>query len=155
MIDSQLKKTIETLYQRQIGIRAISRQLGLSRNTVRKALSGDHKQANTTSRNLDHLSLIRILYARCKGNVVRIKQILADEHGIDMAYSSLTMMVRNHLREPQKKQSGTYVDAARYEFIPHEIGRQRYSHAMRRIDHRLQPYGIYTVLSSYVDLNIT
>lgn len=109
MINTQLKQTIETLYQRQIGIRAISRQLGLSRNTVRKALSGGHKQADTTSRNLDHLSLIRCLYARCKGNVVRIKQILADEHGIDMAYSSLTMMVRNHLREPQKKQSGTYV----------------------------------------------
>lgn len=107
MIDNQLRLTIQTLYQRQTGIRAISRQLGISRNTVKKALA--ETPSETTSRSVEHLDLIRSLFARCHGNVVRVKEILEDEYSIHMAYSTLTSLVRHELREPQKKPSGTYV----------------------------------------------
>jgi len=144
MIDNQLKLTIQTLHQRQIGIRAISRQLGISRNTVKKALAGNPPE--TTSRSFEHLDLIRSLFTRCQGNVVRIKEILEDEFGIHMAYSTLTSLVRQELRESRKKPSGTYV------FEPgQEIQHDTTSYVMKLADKniRLQCAGLITGYSRF------
>lgn len=144
MIDNQLRLTIQTLHQRQIGIRAISRQLGISRNTVKKALAGNPPE--TTSRSFEHLDLIRSLFARCHGNVVRIKEILEDEYGIHMAYSTLTSLVRHELRESQKKPSGTYV------FEPgQEMQHDTTSYLMKLADKdiRMQCAGLITGYSRF------
>jgi len=42
--------------------------------------------------------------------MTRVRQVLADEHSIDIPYSSLTLLGRQlNLRDPKKKQSGEYV----------------------------------------------
>ena len=144
MIDNQLRLTIQTLHQRQTGIRAISRQLGISRNTVKKALA--ETPSETTSRSVEHLDLIRSLFARCHGNVVRVKEILEDEYGIHMAYSTLTSLVRHELRESQKKPSGTYV------FEPgQEMQHDTSSYVMKLADKniRMQCAGLITGYSRF------
>ncbi len=144
MIDNQLRLTIQTLHQRQTGIRAISRQLGISRNTVKKALA--ENPSETTSRSVEHLDLIRSLFARCHGNVVRIKEILEDEYGIHMAYSTLTSLVRHELRESRKKPSGTYV------FEPgQEMQHDTSSYVMKLADKniRMQCAGLITGYSRF------
>jgi len=94
-----------------MGIRPISRQLGISRNTVRKVLSNRHTDRSTiNSQYIKHLDLVNSIHKRCKGNMTRVKQVLANEHSLDIPYSSLTLFGRQFgLREPKKKQSGKYV----------------------------------------------
>ena len=42
--------------------------------------------------------------------MIRVRQVLAEDHRIDIPYSSLTHLGRQlGLREPKKKQSGKYV----------------------------------------------
>jgi hypothetical protein len=55
------------------------------------------------------VELLPDLYRDCKGNAVRIGEILKDTHRIEIAYSTLTRLIREHtdLRTP-KKRSGTY-----------------------------------------------
>ena len=49
------------------------------------------------------------VYAKAKGNAVRMAQILADEHDLHPPYSTLTRWVREaELRQPPKR-SGQYL----------------------------------------------
>ena len=49
------------------------------------------------------------LSKRCEGNTVRVQEILEQEYGVCIPYSSLTRLVRaNAVRRPSKKQSGIY-----------------------------------------------
>lgn len=87
----------------------MSRLLGLSRNTVRRIL---REPATTAARvgALDEAMQQRLkaVYARAKGNAVRMGQILAAEHDQWLPYSTLTRWVRQaELREPLKR-SGEY-----------------------------------------------
>ena len=54
-------------------------------------------------------ALLPALFRRCQGNAVRIQEILKAEHAIDVPYSTLTRLIREHtaLRAP-KKRSGRY-----------------------------------------------
>jgi hypothetical protein len=54
--------------------------------------------------------IIRELFNRSEGNVVRVQQILQDEYGQSVPYSTLTRIVQQlDLREdPRKRRSGTY-----------------------------------------------
>jgi len=56
------------------------------------------------------------LFARCKGNVVRVQEILQDEHSYGIPYSSLTRLVR----EAGLRQGNTKGRAGAYEFGPGE-----------------------------------
>ncbi len=110
MIDTNLGLTIETMRQRGLAIRAIARQLGISRNTVRRVINGDRQPKSRPSRLVEHLELIQTLFGDCKGNLVRVHQILTQDHGIDISYSALTALTRKYrIRKPAKKQSGAYV----------------------------------------------
>lgn len=74
-------------------------------------VAGRHPdKTDKTSRYLKHLDLIRRLFVICRGNVVRVQQELIDQYGIDIPYSSLTLLVRiEQMRPSKKKQSGVYV----------------------------------------------
>jgi hypothetical protein len=66
------------------------------------------------------------LYRDGKGNAVRIGEILEDTHGIEIAYSTLTRLIREHtdLRTP-KKRSGTSTfdpfDPMQHDTSPHQL----------------------------------
>jgi len=55
------------------------------------------------------VTLLPELYRDCKGNAVRIGEVLNEAHGMEIAYSTLTRLIREHteLRTPPKR-SGTY-----------------------------------------------
>ena len=59
---------------------------------------------------------LREVYARAKGNAVRMGEILADEHDLRLPYSTLTRWVREaELREPPRR-------SGEYGFAPGEEG---------------------------------
>jgi len=111
MIAEELRQAIRVLKDQGRPLREISRALKVSRNTVRRVLrEGRHPKSVSDDPRVQAISqLLPDLYRDCKGNAVRIGEILKAKHGIAIPYSTLTRMIREHtdLRAP-KKRSGTY-----------------------------------------------
>jgi transposase len=111
MIAEELRQAILVLKAQGRPLREISRALKVSRNTVRRVLrEGEQPQTPAEDPRLQAIvELLPQLYRDCKGNAVRIGEILRDTHRIEIAYSTLTRLIREHteLRTP-KKRSGTY-----------------------------------------------
>ena len=93
-------------------MREISRLLALSRNTVRRIL-GAPETAVAAAPPCDEetLAKLKTAFARARGNVVRVQELLADDD-IAVAYSTLTRWVREAgLRRPPRR-------AGEYDFLP-------------------------------------
>ncbi len=106
MISEDKRQTVISLHQAGCPIRQIGRLLNISRNAVRRIVRG---QANSAvvkaSRYQPIMPLVGQYFKFCKGNVVRIKEILHDQYGHDIPYSTLTRLVRElGLRDDKKKQ---------------------------------------------------
>jgi transposase len=111
MIQTDLRDAAQTLHQKGMAIRQISLALKVSRNTIRKILRGkDQEQTPRSSRWQDAFPLVAGIFNRCKGNVVRVQEILLDDHALSIPYSTLTRMVRDlELRDGKKsKRAGIY-----------------------------------------------
>ena len=111
MIAEQLREAIRVLRAQGRPLREISRALKVSRNTVRRVLrEGERPETPPEDPRLQGIvELLPQLYRDCKGNAVRIGELLNEAHGIEIAYSTLTRLIREHteLRAP-KKRSGAY-----------------------------------------------
>ena len=111
MMKQDIVQAIVSLKEKEIGVREISRILGISRNTVRRVLRGKRlDRAQRASRYEQLTPLIQETLRFCKGNAVRVQELLRDAHGQDIPYSTLTRVVRDlELRDNErKKRSGTY-----------------------------------------------
>jgi len=87
--------------------------LSVSRNSVRRVIKGGGPQERR-SRYEDLLPLVQEHFHFCRGNVVRMQELLYDRHGIDIPYSTLTRLVRQlELREEKKDRR-----VGRYDFGP-------------------------------------
>ena len=111
MIAEELRQAIRVLKAQGRPLREISRTLKVSRNTVRRVLR-EPPQSETPAEDPRIQAIVALLpelYRDCKGNAVRIGEVLKDTHRIEIAYSTLTRLIREHtdLRTP-KKRSGTY-----------------------------------------------
>ena len=96
------------LHQSGSGIRQISRLLKVSRNAVRRIVRGQTKETVVTNaRHQPVIALVRQHFKPCKGNVVRIQEILSAD-GHDIAYSTLTRMVRQLGLRDNRKRAGSY-----------------------------------------------
>ena len=93
-------------------MREISRLLALSRNTVRRILRAPAGNvAETPPCDEATLGRLKAAFARARGNVVRVRELLADD-GLDVSYSTLTRWVREaDLRGPPRR-------AGEYNFVP-------------------------------------
>ena len=98
-------------------LREISRVLRLSRNTVRRILRAPHGQdapdAPPTPASAGVLEpalqqRLQEVYARAKGNAVRMGQILAEEDDLSLPYSTLTRWVRQAELRQAPKRVGQY-----------------------------------------------
>ena len=70
------------------------------------------------------LALIEELFTRCRGNVVRVHEVLAHEYQLHFAYSTLTRWVREaELRTPPRR-AGTYTFPPGAE-MPHDTSPHR------------------------------
>lgn len=109
MIKDDIRAAITSLHEKGMAIRQISRTLGVSRNTVRKVVQGRHEgHTHPTTAYEDKLLLIEETYLQCRGNMVRVQEVLADR-GIAVGYSTLTRLAREFgLREPRRTRSGVY-----------------------------------------------
>ena len=91
MIDNEIKEAILSLHQRGIKIRQISRILDISRNTVRQVLRGKWQNAPPRASRYEEMApIIQELFKTCRGNAVRVQEILQDQYGHLIPYSTLT-----------------------------------------------------------------
>ncbi len=96
MIESDKRKTIFLLHQGGMSAREIARRLLLSRNAVRRIITqeGQMPKVVRTPKHLIDPDLLRQLHGQCKGWVQRVHEILTEEHGIRIKYSTLTLLLR-------------------------------------------------------------
>ena len=96
MIDVNKRKAIFLLYNEGMGIREISRKLRVSINTVRKIIDQKGQVPETTRRDKIHIDpgLLQKLYKKCDGYAQRVHEILEEEKGITIGYSTLTQNLR-------------------------------------------------------------
>jgi transposase len=108
-----MRAAVRGLQQQGHGLREISRLLAMSRNTVRRILREPAGEEDGAQPPCDEATLMRLkaAFARARGNVVRVRELLADE-GTEVAYSTLTRWVRDaDLRGPPRR-------AGAYDFAP-------------------------------------
>jgi len=114
MTPTELRTTVRTLQAQGLSLRAISRTLRLSRNTVRRILREPRRdRAEITPCDEAMLARLRTAFERVGGNVVRVRELLAED-GHEVAYSTLTRWAREAgLRSPPRR-------AGEYAFAPGE-----------------------------------
>ena len=96
MIDPDKRKAIYLLHQEGMGFGEIARNLSVDRHTVRTIVSqqGEIPESSRKDKIEIDPELLRQLYAQCQGWVQRIHEILAEEHHIQIGYSTLTRQIR-------------------------------------------------------------
>lgn len=108
MLDADLRSAIYRLHSEGMEFRKISRQLRVSRNTVRDIIKegGKVPKSQRDDRiNVDK-ELLTELYKKCDGWVERIHDLI-QERGIEIGYSTLTRLVREYeLGKPARKRCG-------------------------------------------------
>jgi transposase len=111
-----LSKAVFLLHQEGTPIRQISRQLRLSRNAMRHVIAQSGQMPPSIRRPSLILDpeLLRQLHQQCDGYAQRMMEILREEHGIAVKYSTLT----RHLREL----GISLVASQRCERVPDEPG---------------------------------
>jgi transposase len=128
VIAEELRQAIRVLKAQGRPLREISRTLKVSRNTVRRVLR-EPPQPETPAEDPRIQAIVALLpelYRDCKGNAVRIGEVLEDTHRIEIAYSTLTRLIREHtdLRTP-KKRSGIYTfgpgEEMQHDTSPHHL----------------------------------
>ncbi|HBW24135.1 MAG TPA: helix-turn-helix domain-containing protein [Holosporales bacterium] len=107
MLPHSLRQTIHYLHQSGKSNHEIARSLKISRNTIKKILEQgvDIPATERKVRNEKiELNFLRELFTRCRGNAVRIKEILKEENDIDIGYTTLKYAIqRAGLRAPLKR----------------------------------------------------
>src|SRR5271167_849338 len=112
MTPTEIRTAVRCLQAQGHSLREISRLLALSRNTVRRILRQPAGEvAETPPCDEATLGRLKAAFARARGNVVRVRELLADD-GLEVSYSTLTRWVREaDLREPPRR-------AGEYNFVP-------------------------------------
>jgi transposase len=126
MTPMEIANSVRTLQAQGQSLREISRLLRLSRNTVRRILRAPQRRpARAAGPDPALQQRLAQVYARSRGNAVRMGQILAEEDELRLPYSTLTRWVREaELREPPKR-SGEYHfapgDEMQHDTSPHRL----------------------------------
>ena len=96
MIGPERRRTIFLLHEDGMGAREIARRLHVSRNSVRAIVAdkGEMPSKVRSDRFEIDEELVRRLYAECEGFVERVHERLAEEHEVEIGYSTLTRRVR-------------------------------------------------------------
>ncbi len=110
MIAPEIHEAILALRAKGTSARKIARLLKISRNSVRQAIRHPQQPKGVAEPEIPAhlLTPIGEAFARCEGNVVRVQEVLKEEHEINIPYSTLTRWVREaDLRVP-KQRAGRY-----------------------------------------------
>jgi transposase len=98
MINEEKRKAIKVLFEEGKKKKQIARLLNLSTRTVRKILALDAEVASKPRCDKKKIDpdLLHKLYVRCDGYVQRMHEILKEEEGIEIGYSTLTRLLREY-----------------------------------------------------------
>jgi transposase len=112
MTPAEIRITVRSLQAQGHSLREISRLLALSRNTVRRILREPAGGvAETPACDEATLGRLKAAFTRARGNVVRVRELLADD-GLEVSYSTLTRWVREvDLRGPPRR-------VGEHDFVP-------------------------------------
>ena len=106
MIDVNKRKAIFLLHNEGMGVREISRNLRISTNTVSNIIDQKGQVPETIRQDKINVDpeLLRNLHTKCDGYVQRIHEILTEEEGILIGYSTLTRNIRElNLGQPKNQ----------------------------------------------------
>jgi transposase len=95
MIAPDKHKAFFLLHQQGLPIRQIARQLGVSRQAVRRAIAQQGERPPRVVVPPLDLELVRHLYTQCDGYAQRVWEKLREEHGVDVTYPTLTRWLRH------------------------------------------------------------
>ena len=106
------RRAVLILCQRGMKVRAIVKELSIARNTVRSIVRSTATEPSpeppvpTAIGHDPQLEIqIRLLFKRCEGSATRTHECLKREHGVQMAYSTLTRYIRSlRLRQRRRGQ---------------------------------------------------
>lgn len=97
MIQENIRETIRTLYESGKTKRGIARFLNIDIKTVRKVIASENDCPKTRrDKIIVPEEMLKELYQRCDGYVQRMYEILTEEEGLEVGYSTLTRLVREH-----------------------------------------------------------
>lgn len=106
MINVNKRKAIFLLHNEDMGVREISRKLRVSTNTVSNIIVQKGQTPETIRHDKINVDpeLLRTLHAKCDGYIRRIHEILTEEEGILIGYSTLTRNIRElNLGQPKNQ----------------------------------------------------
>ena len=117
---------MERLSQADKSQRSISKLLGISRHKVRRALAEAEARPEVKDRDQELVDKIKSLIPECRSNLVRVYERLTSEHQVELAYSTLTYLVRKYdLLEKKKPRVGIYQFAGgeemQHDTSPHKV----------------------------------
>jgi predicted transcriptional regulator len=130
MLDQEIRTAILELHHKGIGSRRIARLLDISRGGVRKVIASETAEVPKLER-VEKAEPLRDeiihLYGECKGNLVRVHEILEEdnkEHGL--SYQALTAFCRRHgIGKKPKEPAGQYHfkpgDEMQHDTSPHRF----------------------------------
>ena len=111
MISENIRETIRTLYESGKTKRGIARFLNIDIKTVRKIISSESDCLKTRK---DKIIIpeerLKELYQSCEGYVQRMYEILAEEDGIEIGYSTLTRLVREQFPSKSAERCKSFPD---------------------------------------------
>lgn len=98
MIDPDKRSAVYQMHLAGVPLREISRQMRLSRNTVREIVGQQGAVPQTVRQDKIHIDpeLLARLYRECDGWAQRIHEKLVEEEKIRVSYSSVTRLLREH-----------------------------------------------------------
>lgn len=98
MISEDRRKIIQTLYDEGKKKKEIARLLHLAPKTVRKVLTigAELPKKHRKDEKMIDLDLLQTIYTRCNGYMQRVHEILTEESGIKIGYSTLTRILRRN-----------------------------------------------------------
>jgi transposase len=96
MIEPDKRKAIYLLHKEGMGVREISRNMNISTNTVTAIIgqAGEVLQTIRTDKIEIDTELVSRVYHQCDGRVQRTHEILSEDHGIHIGYSTLSRIIR-------------------------------------------------------------
>jgi len=96
MISQDRRAAIYLLHKQGMGVRSIARDLHINRDTVRDIIKqeGVMPVSGRKDKIIIDPDLLIKLYNDCDGWIQRIHEKLTEEEGIDIAYSTLTLKIR-------------------------------------------------------------
>jgi len=96
MIEADKRKAIYLLHKEGMGVREISRHMNVSTNTVSTIIGqgGELPQTIRSDKIVIDTELVSRVYLKCDGRVQRTHEMLGEDYGIDIGYSSLSRIIR-------------------------------------------------------------